>query len=40
MTDDPHEPVGSIALAAVVVPVVAFLLCVAAAGVVISLLRR
>ena len=37
---DPNEPVGSIALAAVVVPVVAILLCVAAAGVVISLIRR
>ena len=36
---DPREPIGSIALAAVVVPVVAFLLCVAAAGAVISLLR-
>ena len=36
---DAHEPVGSIALAAVVVPVVAFLLCAAAAGAVISLLR-
>ena len=37
---DPHKPVGSIALAAVVVPVAAFLLCVAAAGALISLLRR
>ena len=40
MTDDPNEPVGSIALAAVVAPVVVFLLCVAVAGAVISLLRR
>lgn len=37
---NPNEPIGSIALAAVVVPVVAFLLCTAAAGAVISLLRR
>ena len=37
---DPHEPIGSIALAAVVVPVAAILLCVTAAGAVISLLRR
>ena len=48
---DAHEPIGSIALAAVVVPVVAFLLCTAvpgalatlcaaAAGALISLLRR
>ena len=37
---DPNEPIGSISLAAVVAPVAAFLLCVAAAGALISLLRR
>ena len=37
---DPNEPIGSIALAAVVVPVAAILLCVAAAGAVLTLLRR
>ena len=38
--NDPNEPVGSIALAAVVVPVAAILLCVAAVGALISLIRR
>ena len=37
---DPNEPIGSISLAAVVVPVVLVLLCVTAAGALISLLRR